>query len=600
MASIRFRIFIGIIITLITLQAAHAQHELTRHVYDTKTNTWAKVTCLLGKLPAYGYAPIRVEINNGTQLDRTLTLFFTSKDTTSYRGESGSSMSSQFTCTSAAQSRETYDFLVPLATIFQTSRHGSGSNLVMQLRYTEFPDTEASMSTEISKDWPSVLLSNTLYVPNASKLDSHINSKSSRSGNLEFAGEFNPQLLPTDWRAYMGQDVIMMTSDNWSELDPGARTAILDWNRLGGHIIIYTTNNSEDLATLRIDPNKPGQQQTTHSFGKVTLLALPKSNELKPGPTKKLVHSAKSSTSSSTLSHSSLLHDYAKGWSLHTDLGEKKFNTAFFIFILLAFAILVGPINLFVLAKPGKRHKLFITTPIISLGTSLLLIIIIIFQDGFGGSGHRLILMEIQPSENKAYIIQEQAARTGVLLGKSFETSEPTMITPVALGTSRWSRVVLDGKSPSSYSAGHGSKGLNLSGDWFQSRSVHGHLLKTVRPTRGKIELSPRPGAPALTSSFDFDLGVIFYYAPDKSWWKAEALSKGNSTTLTPSTDTEFKQWIKEQSKRFAKNNAAELNKVALEPGRFFAVTENATGIDTYNSIKWLTTTTVMTGPVSR
>lgn len=600
MASIRFRIFTGIIITLITLHAAHAQHELTRHVYDTKTNTWARVTCLLGKLPAYGYAPVRIEINNGTKLDRTLTLSFTSNDNTSFRGQSGSRMSSQFTYTCAAQSRETYDFLVPLATIFQTSRHGSGSNLVMQLRCTEFPDTEASMSNAISKDWPSVLLSNTLYVPNASKLDSHINSKSSRSGNLEFAGEFNPKLMPTDWRAYMGQEVIMMTSDNWSELDPGARTAILDWNRLGGNIIIYTTNASEDLATLRIDHNKPGQKQTTRSFGMVTLVDLPKSNELKPGPTEKKVLSSKSGAPSSTTSHSSLLHDYAKGWPLHRDLGEKKFSTFFFIFILLAFAILVGPINLFVLAKSGKRHKLFITTPIISLGTSALLIIIIIFQDGFGGRGHRLILMEIQPSENKAYIIQEQAARTGLLLGNSFETSEPTMITPVALGTSRWSRVVLNGKSPSSYSAGHGSQGLNVGGDWFQSRSEHGHLLKTVRPTRGKIELSQRPGAPVLTSSFDFDLGVIFYYAPDKSWWKAEALSKGNSTTLTPSTDTEFKQWIKEQSKRFAKNNAAELNKASLQPGRFFAVTENATGIDTYNAIKWLTTTTVMTGPVSR
>jgi len=308
---------------------------------------------------------------------------------------------------------------------------------------------------------------------------------------------------------------------------------------------------------------------------------------------------SKRSTSHNT-PHASLLNDYAGSWPLHITLGQKNFNITFFILILLAFGILVGPINLFVFAKAGKRHKLFITTPIISLGASALLIIIIMFQDGFGGRGHRLILMEIQSDENKAYIIQEQAVRTGVLMGSSFETSEPTMITPVALSRSRWSRVVTNGEAPSSYTANHGSNGLDVSGDWFQSRSIHGHLLKTVRPTRGKIELSPRAGVPTLTSSFDFDLETLFYHAEDNTWWKTEALQKGHSIALTPSSESEFKTWLKKQSDRFSRQNTQHLNNIATEAGRFFTVTEKATAIDTYGSIKWLSTTAVLTGPVSR
>ena len=185
-------------------------------------------------------------------------------------------------------------------------------------------------------------------------------------------------------------------------------------------------------------------------------------------------------------------------------------------------------------------------------------------------------------------------------MGSSFETSEPTMITPVALSRSRWSRVVTNGEAPSSYTANHGSHGLAVSGDWFQSRSIHGHLLKTVRPTRGKIEIDPRAGAPVLTSSFDFNLETLFYHAKDNTWWKTDALQKGNSITLTPSSESEFKVWLKEHADRFVRSNAKLLNNIAIEPGRFFTVTDKATAIDTYDSIKWLTTTTVITGPVSR
>ncbi len=596
-------ILLALASTLLIYFSPHAlaQHQLVRKVYDAKTNTWVKVTCLLGKLPAYGYAPIRIEINNATKADREFTLDFTSSDFSAYGNDTGSRMTSNFSCSCAAGSRETYDFIVPLTTVFQTSGYGSGTELSMRLSCTGFPTISGSMSSEPHENWPAILLSKQLYEPNASNLNAHVNSiYSSSRGDLEFAGSFNPQTMPTDWRAYMGQNIIMMTSDDWTKLDPGARTAILEWNRLGGHIIIYTSNASENLATLQIDEHQPKKKSILRSMGRVSLVPLPSSKRLDPKETVKLVIPSRSSFSSISTPYSSLLRDYAGSWPLHVTLGKKNFNTTFFVLILLAFGILVGPVNLFVFAKAGKRHKLFITTPIISLSASALLIVIIMFQDGFGGRGHRLLLMEIQPDENKAYIIQEQAARTGVLFGSSFETSEPTLITPVALSPSRWSRVVTDGTAPSSYTANHGDKGLKCSGDWFQSRSIHGHLLKTVRPTRGRIKLSPAAGAPVLTSSFNFNLGTLFFHAANGTWWKTDALQKGNSVTLIPSSDTEFKQWLGIQKGRFSRANARHLNNLALSRNRFFAITEEAPGIDTYSSIKWLTTTTIMTGELAR
>lgn len=579
----------------------HAQEELVRKVYDTKTNTWASVTCLLGKLPTYGYAPVRVEMNNATKSDRELTLSFTSSDN-SYAGpvggESESRMTSSFSFVCKKGSRETVDFLVPLVTIFQSGSYGSATSLSMRMTCSGFGGVSGSMTTEVNDNWPCVAMSNTLFVPNASSLNSHISGAFSSMGDLDFAGDFDPKALPTDWRAYSGQDVVMMTSGDWGKLDPGARTAILEWNRFGGKLIIYTASASDDLATLQIDPTKPGEKSAARSFGSVQLVSLPASNRLDASATQRLV--SPGGTSSYETPHASLLRDYAGAWPLQSLLAEKNFNSVFFILILLAFGILVGPVNLFVFAKAGKRHKLFITTPIISLGCSALLIVIIMFQDGFGGRGHRILLMEIRPDENKAYIFQEQAARTGVLLGSSFETSEPTVMTPVALAPSRWSRVVTNGQSPSSYSASHGSNGLEVAGDWFQSRSIHGHLLMTVRPTRGRIELSPKAGAPTLTSTFDHDLDAVFYHAQDGSWWKADALKKGNSVTLSPSSGAEFNTWRTSREKSLSRSDAAHLTRIASQPGRFFTTTEHATATETYGAIKWLSTTAIMTGPVVR
>ena len=592
-----------ILIFTLLFSSLHAQEELVRQVYETKTNTWVQVTCLLGKLPAYGYAPVRVEMNNASKSDRNLTINFVSSDN-SYGGSTGnqsdSKMTSSFSFVCKKGSRETVDFLVPLVTIFQSGSYGSSSSLSMNLSCSGYPETSGAMTTDVDENWPSVIMSNTLYIPNASTLDGQVKSHTSASyssSNLEFAGDFDPKTMPTDWRAYIGQDAILMTTDDWRKIDPGARTAILEWNRFGGKIILYTTDASDDLATLQIEPAMAKKKSAVRSFGHIQLVALPRSKRLDAAATVILVsHCGKSSYETP---HASLLKNYAGSWPLQKKLAEKNFNSVFFILILLVFGILVGPVNLFVFAKAGKRHKLFITTPIISLGCSAILIIVIMFQDGFGGRGHRVLLMEIQAEENKAYIFQEQVARTGVLLGTSFETSEPTMITPVALAPSRWSRVVVNSESPSTYTAELSNNGLNVAGDWFQSRSIHGHLLKTIRPTRGRIELSPGPGAPTLTSSFDFDLDTIFYQAKNGSWWMADALEKGNSVSLSPTDEMEFNTWRERMKKSLGNHNASHLSRISKLPGRFFTSTNNATATETYGSIKWLSTTTIMTGPVS-
>ena len=132
---------------------------------------------MLGKIPTYGYAPVRVEMNNATKIDREITLNFTSTDdsygvSVSDQGNSKTTSDFSFVCNKG--SRETVDFLVPLTTIFQSSSSDSGTALQVSVKCSGYPTTSGNMYTEVNESWPSIVMSNSLYVPNASTLNGHV------------------------------------------------------------------------------------------------------------------------------------------------------------------------------------------------------------------------------------------------------------------------------------------------------------------------------------------------------------------------------------------------------------------------------------------
>jgi hypothetical protein len=580
-----------------------AQNTLANRTYDPKTNTKIAITALHSSLPSSGYMPVRVNLRNGTKLDRTWSFRFKSSDL-GYSNE-GNSVRSQFSAGCAAGQSLTFDFLVPLVTAFQED-YSPSTDLEVTASAPALPSVSGSMDTVYDPNWPAVILSDTLFRRNASNLDSeaqkHMSGSShgGRSGSIQFGGQFDPKQMSDDWRAYTGYDACLLTDDDWRELNPGARSAILQWNRMGGSLVIYSTSPSTDCQSLGIEGEKPGTRDTTRSWGAAHIRSIPSSNVLPGKPTVDLVaNTLYSETKRRRLD--SLRSDFQPNWPLHLAFGKKTAHILLFILVLIAFGILVGPVNLFVFAKSGQRHRLFVTTPIISIGASLLLIVLILFQDGFGGRGHRLLLVEVRPdnTENAAYLSQEQIARTGVLLGTSFTTSEPAFLTPVLIEESRWARVTSTNDGGNGrYTVDVEQDGLKVAGDWFQSRSEHGHLLEGVRPTRGRIELIAAGPDPVVTSTFEFPLETLYFLDKDGSPWMATEVQQGRNTKLTAISAGQFKAWVDSQKKLFASQNQKRLNLTAHRLGHFVATSTELPAIETLGAINWRKTDAVLTGPV--
>jgi hypothetical protein len=444
-----------------------------------------------------------------------------------------------------------------------------------------------SIQGNTAQGLPGVLLSQALHTPNASSLDSEIRSLgSSRSGGSVFAGSFDPKQLPDEWLAFSGYDSVIMTDTDWSDASAGGRNAILSWVRLGGQLIVFSTGKPT-LASLGI-PENPG-------YGSCLVKSIGADLKLPAAYTVKLA-----SGSDNPVRHriNSIREDFKKSWPLQDYFGKRGFDYSLLIVVLIIFSILVGPVNLFVFAKSGMRHRLFFTTPLISLATSLVLIAVIVLQDGFGGDGVRRVLMEVSPDDggNAAYVHQEQFSRSGILARSSFTVDPACFLAPVPIAKSRWARYTLDYNTRGNFGLQPGGGKLAASGDWWQSRSEHGHVLSAVVATRGRIEATDTPET--LVSTFDFPLDALYYLDPSNQWHRAENIATGKPFRTTPVSAEAAMVAFQRQSEAFSERNSRMFNRAIKRPGHFFAITGKAPAVDTHKSIRWKETHTVITGAI--
>jgi hypothetical protein len=571
-----------ILLSLALASSVPAQETLFRQVADTKTDTHVEATALFSKPSLGGYHPVRVFIANNQKIPHTVRIDF--KDATNYNN--GISTSSTFTFVAPPGRSVTSDILVPLAPQNGVTNY---HNLETRLSGT-MGNSQNTTSSPFTSDDPAVLLSESLYSPNGSALDSEISSRggSHYSGSSEFSTKFDPKQLPDDWRAFSGFDTIMLTDNDWSEVPPGPRNAIISWLRLGGQLVIFSPTDPTP-ASLGI----PADQ----SFGQAIVRPIGADLKLDPKNTVNLTTTGPWRSTKTRLQ--AITHDFNTTWPLQDAFGEKSFNYILFIIILLVFGVLVGPVNLFVFAKSGKRHRLFITTPIISLATSLILIALIILQDGFGGDGTRLVLMEVRPDgkQNAAFVQQEQFSRTGVMTSPSFTVDASALMVPVPIASSRWSRFTNAYDTTGSYDAQPADGKLYAAGGWFQSRSEQGQIITAVIPTRGRIEATA--DADTVISTFDFPIESLLYKDAAGQWHRADNIVKGQKTKLTPIDPTMVLPLLNQKGTLFTERNRSFLKRIAERSDHYIAFADKAPAIDTHPGIDWKTTT-VITGPIAR
>jgi hypothetical protein len=517
-----------------------ADATIVNRQVDVLTRSEVTVTTPFDLVPARGYLPVKVRIRNGFPQERSWTVSFQSQPR---YGMGGVRFLSTYTVSTPGGSETEHAFLVPLATRAD-GMDGDFAVTVQSGRLVAQGEHQG-----LRGGWRSVAFSKGLSgLNNLDDLSKEVDSIASGISSGEPAASgFDPAALGADWRTYVGFDAILLTRREWDDLDPAVRQVIRGWVRMGGHLHLFAKAGEAGPPVEQGLPRRLGGVPVQDSWNGRVLewtwdgLKIP------------VVAVAKALNDQSRDQLTALKERYQTS-PLAAAFGNKDFHPLLVFLILAAFAILVGPVNLQVWAGPGRRHRLFVTTPLISLGASMILLGIILFGDGIGGTGRRVgvFFLRAAPEERQIHLVQEQISRTGVLLGREFPLPEEAWMTPVVMRTSRWTHFDAGGNFDATFRFAAG----RLGGDWFRSRSEQAHLVRAVIPSRARIELvSPGTGEkpPELFNSLGHGLKTLWYRdEAGRHWRAAGAVPGGQPAVLEPVAEEAFGEAWKAVSARFS------------------------------------------------
>lgn len=559
-------------------------------------NVTLSLTSPFAAVPPGGCLPYRVYVRNEGESDGTWQL--TARAGSNFSLNGGLVYVRNFTV--PAHATASFDISIPLPLAAQAG----GTTIYISFSGTGISGNNSqylgnSFTTHAGPDSPFAVIGNqVLGSSDISALESAY-----KSARRQFYGTpVDATKLPEDWRAYSGVALLILKDAEWLALTLAQRDAVCGYVAQGGHLTLYT---SADPATRAPQLQLPGLdgKPGPYGFGTVALQSTA-SFPVDAGTLKELI-GQDHATSARAVDN-----DFS-GWSLRNALGRISVSGALIFLFVIVFASLVGPINLFIFASGKNRFRLFWTTPLISIVASLGLVTVILITDGVGGTGRQIIACFSLPDRTSEAVIQEQVARTALLLSSSWHADGNYLITPI-------SPHILHGEPPT---AGHrlyvGRPDLadaadiyrqeegEFSGNWFRSRNVSGQYLQEVRPSRATLTVLASPAAsgaadpPVVLSSYPNRLDQVFVFGADSQVWTCRDLEPGRKTPCTPSDSTAFETFWREACVDAGGKLRPLLIHAGSRAGYFYATgpVSEAGRLPTLEGIRWRVAKGLYLGP---
>jgi hypothetical protein len=515
------------------------------------------VTALFDQVPQIGFLPVRVWIRNDSGAERQWSMTANSGENF-YRGNLATRSQWSFSVDAGAQ-RE-FEVALPLSRasgFHQTSR--------LDLRFQGYGVEEGSLffgSTYYSNGPATEFtgLSRSLHVADWNKLEEFCKGSTRSLCGTSLDAAF----LPGSWQAYAGMGTMWMLEAEWAGLPALQRGAIEEWVATGGRLFLLRGVQSPDYK----------REIRNHGLGSICHLALEPSGALRPSLVFEEI------TKDADNRHRRISGQYEGKWDLKEAVGKQELNAAFVILFMLVFAVLAGPVNLFVFAKGRRRHFLFWTTPVLSVVASILLLGVILVQDGTGGKGVRRQLAVLLPEVRQEVVIQEQISKTGLLLDRRFTSAGPWWIQPLDLRNN----------GSSNFNASYQQDGLRRSGDFFRNRSVQGQLLVDVRPSRARLEFLQEGGVPKVVNGLSGEIETLWLRDAKGGVWTAEAVGSGEKKELKAAESFEMQEFREKEMDRTVGWQRYAWGRLPQDdPGVFFALMKTGSlgMMETLSDIRW-------------
>ncbi len=402
-----------------------------------------------------------------------------------------------------------------------------------------------------------------------------------------------PVRLPDSWLAYSCLDLVITSLDALEKLDALQRKAILDWTLTGGCLAISSDRQQavelqqsiDDLATwssgtpeaswdaiplrlrspvTRIEVDEYGNQQSSHP-GTAENFKWPATDEA----LRVRQHSLGRIVTLPPTPFDGTYQDWAwllngiqfrqrvvptrlgvSGRSGNRDFlaflipGVRSVPVVAFAVVMSLFAILIGPVNYYALAKRKRQGFLVVTIPAIALLSSLAMFAYSFVAHGVSVRSRARSVTWIDQQSQSAVSMSRIAWFAGFAPSDGLEFSTSTAFIPIWHHGGGFSGGSVDW-----------TDSQNLSTGFLRSRTRTQALTIGVRDERGRLTVTSNPGmAPtaskgaasgtgekpaglSVTSGLEWPLEKVIVWDDDGNAFATDRLDPGQAATLAPLTD---------------------------------------------------------------
>lgn len=332
------------------------------------------------------------------------------------------------------------------------------------------------------------------------------------------------QRLSDQWQAYAGLAAVWVREKEWNAMAPPVQEAILRAVKAGQHLVVYKAADPARFQGALGGWAGPPQRGPRGSaavecgLGKITvapgeIFGTALARELAPAPFDPLG------------TFFSQMGVFEGALDLK---GVGKAPSGAFFWIILFFAILIGPVNLLFVRRLGKRVLFVITTPLLAFVAVGTLFAYSAVHEGFGLKGAVASFTLLNPEEKEAVSGSIVCAYSGMSTGTWRYRADSLCL----------NRGFQEDREEEYYYYRRRSRGTaraafldwsreqEISGGWVPSREKTYLSALQVVPHRGRLGVERAGGAPRVHNGLGTDIldGVVNV---DGKLWRIPALPEG-------------------------------------------------------------------------
>ncbi|MCG6156922.1 hypothetical protein [Rubinisphaera margarita] len=407
---------------------------------------------------------------------------------------------------------------------------------------------------------------------------SHGSAYYSPSG--EFFQTVNPEGLPENWLAYTSVDIVAMRLETLTKrITPEARNAILNWVETGGNLLIYEIGEDPAASTelnQMLDWNRRAFRDEVWSpanrgaFRHVSLID-PADNsrtipeDLSTGerwPVSDSTFSVRSlglgmvvafreNPFPGTISHwawlMNTLGESRISWRNRNGLSARQLAPSFmqflipgvggvpvtaFLLLITVFTIVIGPVNYAYFMRKKRLSMLLLTVPLLSLGSSLLLVGYSTVAHGFSIKSRVRSVTFLDQKQGTSISINRVAYYAGVAPSQGLQFGQSTAVYPV------WATY-------EGYESGRvdWSDRQHLTSGWLRPRTRTQFLTVSNQEQRGRVDYKAK-GAEALevSNGLEWEIEMILLVDQQGKAWIGGPVRAGGVADLTPASPDDLTQ----------------------------------------------------------